>query len=142
MCARSLQPCPTLCHLMDCSQPGSSVCGILQARILEWVSKPSSRGSSRPRNQTPVSCIDRQILHHYHHLGSLTPGPRPHVDSLVAWSVKNLLAMQETPVQFLGWEDPLVKEMATHSSIIAWRILWTEKPVRLQSMGLQESDIT
>ena len=50
--------------------------------------------------------------------------------------------MQETWVQFLGQEDPLEKEMATHSSILAWRIPWTEEPGRLQSMGLQESDTT
>ena len=51
--------------------------------------------------------------------------------------VKNLPAMQETQVQSLGQEDPLEKKMATHSSIIAWRIPWTEEPGRLQSMGLQ-----
>ena len=50
--------------------------------------------------------------------------------------------MQETWVGFLGQEDPLEKEMATHSSILAWRISWTEKPSRLQSMGSQESDMT
>ena len=48
--------------------------------------------------------------------------------------VKNLLAMQETQVGSLGQEDPLEKEMATHSSILAWRIPWTEEPGRLQSM--------
>ena len=46
--------------------------------------------------------------------------------------------MQETQVRFLGQEDPLEQEMATHSSILAWRILWTEEPGRLQSMGSQE----
>ena len=51
--------------------------------------------------------------------------------------VKNPLAMQETQVQSLGQEDPLEKEMATHSSILAWRIPWTEEPGGLQSMGLQ-----
>ena len=50
--------------------------------------------------------------------------------------------MQETWVQFLGREEPLEKEMATHSSILAWRIPWTEEPGRLQSMGSQESDTT
>ena len=50
--------------------------------------------------------------------------------------VKNLPAMQETPVLSLGQEDPLEKGMATHSSILAWEIPWTEEPVRLQSMGL------
>ena len=54
--------------------------------------------------------------------------------------VKNPPAMQETGVQSLGWEDPLEKEMATHSSILAWRIPWSEEPGRLQSMGSQESD--
>ena len=62
--------------------------------------------------------------------------------SLVAQLVKNLLAMQETWVQFLGWEDSLEKETATHSSILAWRIPWTEEPGGLQSMGSQESDTT
>ena len=50
---------------------------------------------------------------------------------------KNLPAMQETQVQSLGREDPLEKGMATYSSILAWRILWTEEPGRLQSMGSQ-----
>ena len=57
--------------------------------------------------------------------------------SLVAQMVKNLPAMQETQVRSLDWEDPLEKEMATHSSILAWRIPWTGKTVRLQSMGSQ-----
>ena len=51
------QSCPTLCDPMNCSLPGSSVYGILQARILEWVAMPSSRGSSQSRDQTWVSCI-------------------------------------------------------------------------------------
>ena len=51
--------------------------------------------------------------------------------------VKNPPVMQETWVGFLGWEDPLEKEMATHSSILTWEIPWTEEPGRLQSMGLQ-----
>ena len=58
--------------------------------------------------------------------------------SLVAQMVKNLPAMPETWIQSLGQEDPLEKGMATHSSILAWRIPWTEKPGRLQSMGLQK----
>ena len=56
--------------------------------------------------------------------------------------VKNPSAMQETWVRSLGWEDPLEEGMATHSSILAWRILWTEEPGSLQSMGLQELDTT
>ena len=58
-CASELvaQSCLTLYDLMDCSQPGFSVHGILQARILEWVAMPSSRGSSRPKDRTHVSCV-------------------------------------------------------------------------------------
>ena len=55
----------------------------------------------------------------------------------MAQMVKHLPTMQETQVQSLGWEDPLQKEMATHSSILAWKILWMEEPSRLQSMGSQ-----
>ena len=65
--AMLLQLCPTLCDPMDCSLPGSSVHGILQARILEWVAVPSSRGSYQPRNQTQVSyvsCTGRWVLNH------------------------------------------------------------------------------
>ena len=57
LCARLLQSCLTLCDPMDCSPPGSSIHGILQARILEWVAMPFSRGSSWPRDQTQVFCI-------------------------------------------------------------------------------------
>ena len=62
--------------------------------------------------------------------------------SLVAQSVKNLLAVQETWFQSLGWKDPLEKKMTTHSSILAWKMLCKEEPGRLQSMGLQELDLT
>ena len=57
--------------------------------------------------------------------------------SLVAQMVKCLPAMWETWVRFLGQEDPLEEEMATHSSTLAWKIPWTEEPDRLQSMGSQ-----
>ena len=60
----------------------------------------------------------------------------------VAQMVKNLSAMPETQVRSLGWEDLLEKEMAIHSSILAWRIPWTEEPGGLQFMGSQESDMT
>ena len=60
----------------------------------------------------------------------------------VAETIKNLPAMQETQVQSLGWEDPLEKEMATHSSILAWRIPRTEEPGELLSMGSQRAGTT
>ena len=61
---------------------------------------------------------------------------------LVAQLVKTLPAVQETLVWFLGWEDPLEMEMATHSSTLAWKTPWTEEPGRLQSMGLHVLDTT
>ena len=64
-------------------------------------------------------------------------GGRDSCTSLVAQTVKNLPAMPETQVQSLGWEDPLKKGMATHFSILAWEIPWTEEPGGLQFMGLQ-----
>ena len=60
-----------------------------------------------------------------------------HLGFPAAQTVKNLPAMQETQVRSLGWEDPLEKEMATHSSILAWRIPWTEEPGGLQPIGSQ-----
>ena len=63
--------------------------------------------------------------------------PRTKKASLVAYTVKNPLAMQESWAQSLGWEDPLEEGMVTHSSILAWRIPWTEEPGGLQSIRSQ-----
>ena len=63
--------------------------------------------------------------------------PTPAIASLIAQSVKNLPAVQETQVQVLGWADPLEKEMVIHSSMLAWRIPWTEEPGGLQFIGSQ-----
>ena len=73
VCAKSLQSCPILSDPMDRSPPGSSVHGILQARILEWATVPSSRGPSQCRDQTHISyfsCIGRWVLYHLCHVGS------------------------------------------------------------------------
>ena len=73
VCAKSLQSCLILCDTMDCSPLGSSVHGIPQARILEWVAMSFSRGSSWPRDWTHVPCVSytgRQVLYHKHHLGN------------------------------------------------------------------------
>ena len=75
------------------------------------------------RRVYPSNCMRGYIAHSF-------PG-----DSVV----KNSPAMQETRFQSIGWEDPLEKEMATHFSILAWEILWTEKSDRLQFTGLQKS---
>ena len=76
------QSCPTVCDLVDCSPPGSSVHGILQARILEWVTIPFSKGSSQPRDQTHISCIE-------YSLPSEPPGKPPLAIKtvVVKWSV-------------------------------------------------------
>ena len=71
--AKLFQSCPALCDPGDCSPPGSSVHGILQAKTLEWGAMPSSRGSCRLRNGTCVSyvsCLGKRVLHHWRPLGS------------------------------------------------------------------------
>ena len=70
-----------------------------------------------------------------HHFANKGPFSQSYGFFLVTWSVKNLPEMQEIQVKFLGQEDSLEKEMATHSSILAWKIPWTEESGRLQSMG-------
>ena len=65
-----------------------------------------------------------------------------HCNRWVSQSVKNLLAMQETWVQSLVWEDPLEKEMATHSSILVWEISRTEEPGKQQALGSQKLNMT
>ena len=69
-CCSVAKSCPTLCNPMDCSQPGSSVHGILQARILAWVAFSFSRGSSRPRDRTRMSCVSSLAGRFF------TPAPR------------------------------------------------------------------
>ena len=119
-----LQSCPTLCSPMDSSLPGSNVHGILQARMLEWVAVPSSRGSSWLRDWIHISCIADRFF-------TTEPLGKPKING------SDLPAMQETWVWSLGWEDPLEKETASHPSILAWRIPWTKEPGGLQSMGSQ-----
>ena len=107
--------------------PASSVHGISQARILEWLDSSSSRGSFWPRDGNSVSCMARRVVFN-------------HWAFLVAQLVKNLSAMLETWVRSLDWEDPLEKEMAIHSSTLAWKIPWMEEPGRLHVIA--ESDTT
>ena len=125
------QSCPTLCTSMDYSLPGSSVHGISLGKNT-WVGCLFLlQGSSLPSLQVNHTYnISLPFLYGYklrHHVWA----------SLVAQRLKCLPAMWETWVRSLGREDPLEKEMATHSSILAWRIPWMEEPGGLQSMGLQ-----
>ena len=106
-CVLVAQSCPALCYPTDCSPPGFSVHGILQARILECIAIPFSRGTSQPRDRTLGSCIAGRFFTIW------APGKFFFVYGfsliVVAHSVKNLPAMQENWVQSLGWEDTLEK---------------------------------
>ena len=106
---------------MDCSLPGSSVHGILQARILlEWVAMSSSRVSSWSRDLTHASCITSRFL-----MLSQCGSPRIF-----------LKGTQNCTVGSWGWGSLVITfTMAPHSSALAWKIPWTEEPGRLQSMG-------
>ena len=177
------QSCLTLCDPMDCSLPGSSVHGILQARIPEWVAIPFPRGSSWPRDQSQVSCIagrffstellnnrnvfltvlaarkDWQmwrllrahfLVHRWTFSSMLAQGRRAQVMLWVS-SVRALilfrwasLVTQMVKIHQQFWRpgfDPWVGKIpwrrerlpATHSSMLAWRIPWTEESGRLQS---------
>ena len=129
-----IQFCLTLCNPVDSSPPGSFVHGILQARILERVAIPSPGDIPDPGIEPRSPALQAD---------SLPSEPRgKHMclyvcicvciyiyvcvwTSLIVQLIKNLPAMQEIWVQFLGQENPLEKGKATHSSILAWRIPWT-----------------
>ena len=150
---------------MDCSPPGSSVHGTLQARILEWVAISYSRQSSRLRDWTDVSCVSC-LAGGFFPTAPVFEVRDGYVTCFGQWKVdgsymcyfqvdslgfpggsvvKNLPEIQETWIWSLSWEDPLEKRMATYSSILAWRIPclagYSPKenslPGRLQSMELQ-----
>ena len=122
--ARSLQSCPILCDPRDCSPPGSPVPGILQARTLEWV---AISFSSAWKWKVKVKSLSRvQLLVTPWTTAYQTP---PSMGFPAIWN---------TWVQFLGWEDPLGKGMASHSNILAWRNPWTEESGSLQSMRSQK----
>ena len=102
VCASVVQSCPTLCDPTDCSPPRSSIHGILQARLLEWVAMLSSRGSSRPRNWTRVShvsCISRQVLYHQHHL--VTAKVANHLSTLLV----SVLQLSSRRLRALPWRE-------------------------------------
>ena len=114
VCAKLLQLCPALCDPMDYGPPASSV----RMKCLG--------------NVETGHCKVQNIESFYSFKAVLC-----NVTFLVAQIVKRLPTMQETGVQSLSREAPLEKEMATHSSTLAWKIPWTEEPDRLQSMGSQ-----
>ena len=143
--------CMTLCDPIDYSLPGSCVHEIFQARILEWVAMPSSRGSSKPRDGTHVSCVVDKFFTCWAMVETLYICVCVCVCVCVYICIYSLpwwLSGKESTCNagdtglILGWEDPLEKEMATHSSILTWEIPWREKPEGLQSMESKESDMT
>ena len=101
-------------------------------------------GSQRVRHDLETKgqqeTVTQGLLYMFSNIPSEVVGLHAYINNIPDY--RNLPAMQETWVRFLGWEEPLEKEMATHSGILAWRIPWTEEPGRLQSMGSQESDMT
>ena len=102
LCAMSLQSCPTLCDPMDCSPPGSSVHGILQTWILEWVAMPFSRGSSQPRDWTHTSCL----LHWQEGSSPLAPPGKPGGHKPFTWLDESHTYYEECRKQ-RGTEEPL-----------------------------------
>ena len=108
----------------------SGVGGSKQPVILSIAQKTSSSFQDRQHSTYTGECCGQSAIVYVH---SYTLD----LSHCVAQTVKNLLAIQETQVQSLGWEDPPEKGMATHSSILAWRIPWTEEPGGPRSMRSQ-----
>ena len=138
----------SFCDPKDCSPPGSSFLGISQERTLEWVSTSFSRDLPNPEIELHLpNC--RQILLRLSHPGRSISTLQHSIFNylfllsqliiwltwLVAQLVKNLPAMRDTWVQSLGWENPLERGKATHSSILTWRIPWTVKSMGSQRVG-------
>ena len=143
------QSCPTLCDPMDCTVPGSSVHGIFQARVLEWVAVSFSRGSSPPRDRIQVFHIVgrrffsfKEPLYRSPGEGNSTPlqyscleNP---MDGGAWWAAVHGVAKGRTRLSdftFTFHFHALEKEMATHSSVLAWGIPGTGEPGGLPSMG-------
>ena len=131
---------------MDCSPPGSSVLGILQARILEWIAVPSSRGSSQPRDRTRVSyvsCVGRQVLypehhpissHHSYRFWNIFINPKRNsiyqpallVPSSQPWKTTNLLSISVFAcfghfiVMDSYWRQPFVTDFFSLSKVFSW----------------------
>ena len=160
VCVHALvtQLCPIVIDPVDCSQPGSSVHGILQARILQWVSIPFSKGSSWPRDQNWDSCIAGRFFiiwatredpnwvraSRLYILGEGNGTPLQYsclknpMDRGAWWAAVHGVAKSQTRLSdftFTFYFHALEREMATHSSVLAWRIPGMGQPAGLPSMG-------
>ena len=135
------QSCPTLCEPMDCDPSGSSVHGILQARILEWVAMSSARRSSWARDRTQSSVSPALAGGFF----TTVPPGKPNklcirskyfiipMSGVTCWSQFNEVLGRI--IKILA--NTMEKAMAPHSSTLAWKLPWTEEPGGLQSMGSQ-----
>ena len=135
--AKSLRSWPALCDSTDWTVDHQAPLSMGFSRQEHWSGLPCPPPRDLPDPEIePVSLTSPTLAG-----GFLTPAPLGS-PSLGSQAVKNLPAMRETWVPSLGQEDALEKGMATHSSILAWRIPWTEEPGGLQSMGSQKWDTT
>ena len=139
--AKSLQSCLTLCDPMDSSPPGFSIHRILQARILQWVAYPFSRGSSGPRNWTRVSCIvEKAIAPHSSALAWKIPWVEEPGRLQVHGIVKSQTQLSDFTFTFHF--DAIEKEMATHSSVLLGESQGRGSLVGCRLWGCTESDTT
>ena len=126
--------CPTLSDPMDCSSPGSSVHGILQARILQWVAMPSFKGSSQPRDRaqgsSPGLWHRRQILYHL----SYQESPRS-VQMQILYRLSHQGSLRILEWVAYPFSSGSSRPRNPHSRTLAWKIPWMEEPGELQSMG-------
>ena len=142
------QSCPTFCDPMDFSLSGSSVHGIFQASVLEWIAISFSRGSSRPRSQTWVSHIAGFTVWatrlHFNSWVGRSPGEGIGYPFQYSWTslvaqisqvAKNPPAVWETWVQSLGWENHWSRAWQPTPVFLPAESPWTEEPGGLQSMG-------
>ena len=136
-----LESCSTLCNPVDCSLSGSSVHGILQARVLEWVAVPFSKGFSQPRDRTWLSCIASRFFtiwatrkaHLFAHWCLIC------LSSLVSQMVKNPPEIQKTWTGLLGQKFSLEKRMATTPSFLPEEVHGQRSLGRLQSRKSQRA---
>ena len=146
--------CPTLCNPTDCSPAGSTVHGIVLARILEWAAISSSRGSSPPRDQTCISffsCVAGRfftsqslgkprfsVVIYFIHTPLQYPCLENPMDGGACWAAVHGVAKSRTRLSDFTFPfdlHALEKEIATHSSVVAWRNPGTGEPGGLPSMG-------
>ena len=130
MHAKSFLLCPTFCDTMDWGPPGSSVHGILQVRIFEWVAMPSSRESSWPRDQTCisyVSCIGRRVHYHLCYLESMLLHNRPVNREMRCWKINGDFIQEASRLRRPCTSVPkhhLTQVTIQDSFILKWEEVW------------------